>query len=61
MCSNNGCPLVTAGILGILQGLLILIGGIVACFDRNEKVIFKSYCSSIMNLWVIDIIKSFIS
>jgi len=50
MGSEKDCALVTAGILGILQGLLILIGGIMACLDRNKHVIFKSYCSSMVNL-----------
>ena len=38
--------LLIACILGVLQGLLTLVGGIIACFDRNKDVIFKSYCSS---------------
>jgi len=37
--------LVIAGMLGILQGLLIFIGGIIVCLDRNKDVILKSYCS----------------
>ena len=36
-----------AGILGVIQGLVIFIGGLIIAFDRNERVIFKSYCSSI--------------
>jgi len=39
--------LLIAFILGVLQGLLILVGNLIASFDRDESVIFKSYCSSI--------------
>jgi len=54
--------LIVAGMLGIVQGLLMLIGGILVCFDRNKDVIFKSYCSLIvMNLWLINGIQDFIS
>ena len=42
--------LLIACILGVLQGLLTLIGGITACFDRNKDVIFKSYCSSMTSM-----------
>jgi len=42
--------LVIAGIFGVLQGLLIFIGGIVTSFDSDKDVIFKSYCSSMMTL-----------
>jgi len=42
--------LLIACILGVLQGLLTLVGGIIACFDRNKDVIFKSYCSSIRKI-----------
>ena len=38
--------LILACVFGVLQGLLTLIGGIIACFDRNKDVIFKSYCRS---------------
>jgi len=42
--------LLIACILGVLQGLLTLVGNIIACFDRNKDVIFKSYCSSIRKI-----------
>ena len=42
--------LIVACIFGILQGLLTFVGGIIACFDRNKDVIFKSYCSSIRKI-----------
>ena len=31
--------LITIGVIGILQGLLTLIGGIVACFDYDNDVL----------------------
>jgi len=38
-----------ASALGVIQGLVIFIGGLIIAFDRNQRVIFKSYCSSILN------------
>jgi len=50
--SNELIPklLLLACILGVLQGLLTFIGGIIACFDRNKDVTFKSHCSSMKAL-----------
>jgi len=45
MSSDIKKALVIGGMLGVLQGLLIFIGGMIACADRNKDVIFKSYCS----------------
>jgi len=62
MSSDIKKSLLVAGMLGIVQGLLMLFGGIIVSLDRNKDVIFKSYCSLIvMNLWVINGIQDFIS
>jgi len=48
MTSKTNCALATAGILGMLQGLVTFVGTLVIAFDRFMLVIFKSYCSSII-------------
>ena len=56
--------LLIACILGVLQGLLTLVGGIIACFDRDKSVIFKSHCSSMtpmMDLKILDRIRQMVT